>query len=88
MSLPIQWQMIGVLRDEDVRDGGVGRQPTLDQPRRSGRLDDVSSDTQVYEIRRQPDLRVVRRSGDPGRADHESLRARIGAEGMIRRGTA
>jgi hypothetical protein len=43
----------------------------------------VSSDTQVYEIRRQPALRVARAVGRSGGADRKSLRA-PGSPGGLR----
>ena len=41
LRLPIERQMIGVLRHDDVGDEPLGRQPALDQPRRRRRLDDA-----------------------------------------------
>jgi len=38
LSLPIQRQMIGVFGDENLRHRRLGRQPTLNQPRRRCRL--------------------------------------------------
>jgi hypothetical protein len=38
LGLPVQRQMIGVFGDENLRDGRIGRQSALDQPRRCGSL--------------------------------------------------
>jgi hypothetical protein len=38
LRLSIQGQMIGELRDDDMRERGLGRQPALDQRGRHGRL--------------------------------------------------
>jgi hypothetical protein len=39
--MTIERQVVGVLADEDVRDHGLGRQPSGDQPCRGGRLHDT-----------------------------------------------
>jgi len=38
LSLPVQRKMIGIFGDEDLGDGGLGRQSAFDQPRWRGRL--------------------------------------------------
>ena len=40
LRLPVERQVVGVFGDEDLRDQSVGRQATLDQPRRRGCLHD------------------------------------------------
>lgn len=41
LDLPVQRQMIGAFGHQNLGDGGLGRQPALDQPRRSRRLHDA-----------------------------------------------
>ena len=40
LSLPVEWQMVGVLADDNVGDQGLGGQAALDQPRGRWRLHD------------------------------------------------
>ncbi len=39
LGLPVERKVVGVLGDEHLGDGRLGRQAALDQPRRRGRLD-------------------------------------------------
>lgn len=40
LGLPVKWQVIGIFRYQDLRDQRLGRNATLDDPCRSGSLDD------------------------------------------------
>jgi hypothetical protein len=41
LRLPIERQVIGIFGDQDLGDGGLGRQSALDQPGRGRRLHDT-----------------------------------------------
>ena len=41
LGLPVERQMIGIFGDQNLGDGGLGRQAALDQPRRRRRLHDT-----------------------------------------------
>jgi hypothetical protein len=41
LCLPVERQMIGIFGHQNLGDSGLGRQTTLDQPRRSRRLHDA-----------------------------------------------
>ena len=58
LSLPVQRKMVGVLGDEHLGDGCVGRQAALDQPGRRGRLH--------HDV-------LARPAGIAGPADHHDL---------------
>ncbi|MGY4503267.1 hypothetical protein ACVWYH_007224 [Bradyrhizobium sp. GM24.11] len=58
LRLPVEWQVIGIFGDQDLGNGGLGRQTALDQPGRAGACTTPSSQArQAYLGRRVTRLR-------------------------------